>query len=261
MDPCTPWSPGEPLGEPALVRPGPVLLQGGAEMQPPCRQMDRELIGLAPDGPVVLLLGAATPGADHDRSAARASRYYQGLLPERAVLVAAHPQVDLAGCLAVVAEAAVVVLPGGSPSRLQHSLGSDGARLGRLLTERHHAGVALSGASAGAMVLCARTALPDSAGAVGAGGPAVVDGLGLVPGLAMVHDDGRDRGWRDPDDPDGLRWGLPEAGGVLVHGGTARAVGQGRPRVLHGRRAAAVPKTATALAVVVGPDWAAPDSR
>jgi cyanophycinase-like exopeptidase len=226
---------------------GPVLLQGGAEMQPPCREMDRELIGLAPDGPVVLLLGAASPGRDHDRSASRASRYYQELAPGRSVQVAAHPQQDLARCLTVVAGAAVVVLPGGSPSRLHDGLRLDDARLARLLTRRHTAGVALSGASAGAMLLCARTVLPD---AVRAESPSVVDGLGLVPGLAMVHDDGRDRGWSDPDDPDGLRWGLPEAGGVLVHDGTVRAVGRGSPRTLRGHVAAPVPRAATSLAAL-----------
>ncbi len=207
---------------------GPLLLQGGAEMQPACREMDLELLDLAPDGDVVVVLGAATPGADHDRATGRARRYY-GALTSRAVVVAPHPQVDLDGCLAAVAAAGAVVLPGGSPSRLHEGLHEQDGRLGGLLLQLHQDGVALSGSSAGAMVLCDRTVLPERRRVAG---PAVADGLGLLPGLAMVHDDGGDRGWSDPDDPDGPRWGLPEAGGVLLVDDALRAVGQGSPRLL-----------------------------
>lgn len=206
---------------------GPLLLQGGAETQPPCREMDLQLLDLAPVGAVVVVLGAATPGSDHDRAAGRARRYYSGLT-DRTVVVAPHPEVDPDGCLVAVAEAGTVVLPGGSPSRLHACLHADDARLGGLLLQLHQDGVALSGSSAGAMVLCGRTVLPERRRV---GGPAVVDGLGLLPGLAMVHDDGGD-GWSDPDDPAGPRWGLPEAGGVLLQDGAVRAVGQGTPRLL-----------------------------
>lgn len=207
---------------------GPLLLQGGAEMQPPCRDMDAELLDLAPEGDVVVVLGAATPGSDHDRAAARSRRYYDPLT-SRVVVVAPHPQVDLDGCVAVVAAAGVVVLPGGSPSRLHEGLDAEDGRLGGLLLQLHQDGVALSGSSAGAMVLCARTVLPERRRVAG---PDVVDGLGLLPGLAMVHDDGGGSGWSDPDDPDGPRWGLPEAGGVLLVDDALRAVGQGSPRLL-----------------------------
>jgi len=205
-----------------------VLLQGGAEMQPPCREMDAALLEAAPAGDVVVVLGAATPGADHDRAAGRARRYY-GALTARAVLVAPHPQADLEGCLVAVADAGAVVLPGGSPSRLHEALTVEDGRLAATLLALHQDGVALSGSSAGAMVLCSRTVLPERRRV---GGPEVVDGLGLLPGLALVHDDGGDAGWWDPDDPDGPRWGLPEAGGVLLHGGTVRAVGEGSSRLL-----------------------------
>jgi hypothetical protein len=231
------------------VSPGPLLLQGGAEMQPPCREMDLELAELAPGGDVTVLLGAAAPGSDHDRAAGRALRYYGALLPTRQVRVAPHPAVDLAGCLAAVAGAALVVLPGGSPSRLHDGLRADGARLGGLLARRHEDGAALSGASAGAMVLCDRTVLPDRRRA---GRPVVVDGLGLVPGLSLVHDDGGDRGWSDPEHPDGIRWGLPEAGGVLVHSGSIRAVGQGSARLLVGGSQRALGREARPLVDVLG---------
>lgn len=227
---------------------GPLLLQGGAEMQPGCREMDLQLLHLAPDGAVVVVLGAATPGADHDRAAGRARRYYAALT-SRAVVVTPHPQVDPVGCLAAVAAAGAVVLPGGSPSRLNASLHDDDARLGGLLLQLHRDGVALSGSSAGAMVLCARTVLPERRRV---SGPAVVDGLGLLPGLAMVHDEGGDRGWADPDDPAGPRWGLPEAGGVLLSDEGLRAVGQGSPRLLRGGIEQPLGRTPRPLADLLG---------
>ena len=78
-------------------------------------------------------------------------------------------------------------------------------------------GTAISGASAGAMVLCSHTARPDRGD--------VVDGLGLVDGLALPHwDAGVDRRWVLPDV---TLWGLPECGGVIIEHGTARGVGGG----------------------------------
>ena len=99
------------------------------------------------------------------------------------------------------------------------------------------------------MVLCARAAQPDR----GRGdGLVVEDGLGLVPGLAVVHDDGSGRGrWQDPADPDGLRWGLPEQGGVLVHDGTVRAVGARPVRLWRRGSAAPVPTEAVPLATLL----------
>ncbi len=227
-------------------RPGPLLLQGGAEMQPGCRETDSAFLALADDGPLVVLLGAASPGADHDRSSDRALRYYEQLVPGREVVVAPHPEDDLERCVSVVRRAAVVVMPGGSPSRLLAGLRADGSRLGDLLTERRRAGLALSGSSAGAMVMCARTALPDRRSGAG---PAVVDGLALVPGLALVHDSGRgDGGWRDPVDPLGIRWGLPEQGGLLVVADSVRAVGRGPVRLLRPGGVGALSSDAVPLA-------------
>ncbi|MFC3687681.1 Type 1 glutamine amidotransferase-like domain-containing protein [Aquipuribacter hungaricus] len=209
---------------------GQVLLQGGGEMREGTRAMDAAFLAEAPPGPVVVLLGAATPGSDHARASARALRYHEALVGDRGLVVAPHPEDDLAGCVGLVAGAAVVVLPGGSPVRLLDGLRADGGRLGAALVARHAAGASLSGSSAGAMVLCARAAQPDRSGPSGL---VVHDGLGLVPGLAVVHDDGSGDGrWRDPADPDGPRWGLPEQGGVLVADGLVRAVGRGPARLL-----------------------------
>lgn len=234
----------EPPGR--VTSPGPLLLQGGGEMQPPCREMDAGLLeGVDEHGVVVVLLGAASPGDDWARTAERAWRYYEGIAGLRQIDVAPHPEDDLDACVLAVAAASLLVIPGGSPSRLLRSLTADGGRLGGMVAGLHRDGVAVSGSSAGAMVLCARTVLPDQRSG---GSPAVADGLGLVPGLALVHDDGvGDRGWRDPADPDGLRWGLPEHGGVLIQDGAARAVGRGQVRLLAGDRRSVVATHPTRL--------------
>ncbi|WP_336921252.1 Type 1 glutamine amidotransferase-like domain-containing protein [Aquipuribacter sp. SD81] len=230
-------------------RSGAILLQGGGEMQPACRGMDEQLLSLAPPGPVVVVLGAATPGPDHEHAASRARRWYTDVA-RRPVEVTPHPEVDLDACVRAVGEAAVVVLPGGSPARLLDGLTGDGGRLARALSEAHAGGAALSGASAGAMVLCARTVLPERRGGPG---PAVTAGLGLVPGLAVVHDDGaREPVWRDPDDPVGPRWGLPEAGGALVVDDTVRAVGRGAPRLLLAGASQVLPREAVPLPDLLG---------
>lgn len=228
------------------AEPGPVLLQGGAEMQPACRGMDAELIGLVEDhGVVVVLLGAASPGDDYSRASQRAWDHYEPLVGDRQLQVAQHPEVDLDACVTGVAAASLLVVPGGSPARLLRSLRAEGGRLASTITGGHQEGMALSGSSAGAMVLCERTVLPEQRGP---DGPAVADGLGLAPGLALVHDDGvGDRGWRDPVAPDGVRWGLPESGGALLHQGRVRAVGRGRVRLLTGARRTVVPTGSTRL--------------
>jgi hypothetical protein len=113
----------------------------------------------------------------------------------------------------------LLVLPGGSPSRLLDALAPHRDALAAALAR----GVAVSGASAGAMVLCRWTVLPE-------GRPRVVEALGLVPvDLALVHYSGGS-GWLDrargllPPDPVVL--GLPErSGAVLRADGSVEAAG------------------------------------
>jgi hypothetical protein len=76
-------------------------------------------------------------------------------------------------------------------------------------------GGTISGASAGAMVLCTYTALPGA----GVGG-----GLSLVPGVAIPHFDGSN--WWNLDLPEDIpRWGLPECGGVVFRSGSVSGIG------------------------------------
>lgn len=156
-----------------------VLLQGGGELTPRCAPMDRELLARA-EGPIVLLPLAAEPGADY-AAAGRRGRQHFAALGASEVLLAPDVRGESAQALAVLREARTVVLPGGSPSRLLAAL--TGTPVGGLLRELARSGGTLMGASAGAMVLCEVTVLPDRRGARG---PALAAGLGLVPGCAAL---------------------------------------------------------------------------
>ena len=191
---------------------GLVCLQGGAEFGPACVEMDTEVLERSPGGPVVVLADAAAPGRAQDMAVRNAITHY-GELTTRPILGSPNSRDDLAGALAALEGAGIVVLPGGSPARLLDALSGP---LGDRLLEAHRRGVSISGASAGAMVLCRHVAMP---------GAGLASGLGLVEGIAIPHFDGSD--WWDLDVPDDVtRWGLPECGGILVDD-TVRAIGAG----------------------------------
>jgi hypothetical protein len=183
--------------------------------------MDAEVLRLAGPGTVAVLAGAARPGSDYVGASARARRHYEGLGAD--VTVVPDPRQDVGTALqSLTDDISLVVLPGGSPQSLREVLSG---RIEDRLVEMHISGVAISGASAGAMVLCRRMVRP--------GGQAdVADGLGLVDGLALPHwTAGSDRGWLVPDDLD--LWGLPECGGVVILDEAVRAVGKGEPARRH----------------------------
>ena len=195
-----------------------ICLQGGRELTPPCDDMDRTVLGRC-TGRVVVLAGAARPGSDYAGASARTVAHYRRLGAD--VDVIPDPRDDPRAALdALVTDIGLVVLPGGSPGGLLDVLAVavDGRTIGDRLVDLCSTGTAISGASAGAMVLCHRTATPDR------GGPPAV-GLGLVPGLAVPHwTPGSERRWSLPDV---MLWGLPECGGVLIDHAGVIGVGQG----------------------------------
>jgi len=199
---------------------GLICLQGGHEFTADCRQMDTDVLALVGAGRVAILAGAARPGSDFAGASNRATRHYTGL--GASVLTIPDPRDDAAEALAgLTDDISLLVLPGGSPASLRAVL--SGAVEDRVI-ELHTAGMAISGASAGAMVLCERMVRPGDRST----SADIVDGLGLVDGLALPHwSPGSDRGWPVPDDLD--LWGLPECGGVIVDGGNTSAVGRGEP--------------------------------
>lgn len=192
---------------------GAIGLQGGAEFSAACRDADIEILSTAPIGPVVILAAAAAPGEEYERAAQNGVRWFRRLTDDNVAAVP-DPRGDEEAALAVIEQATMIVLPGGSPGRLVDVLRD--TAVGRLLVQRWDDGATISGASAGAMVLGTRVWVPDRGG--------VEDGLGLFPGVAIPHHGGG--AIRRVDGDAGLlRWGLPECGGVIVAGGEVRSIG------------------------------------
>lgn len=177
--------------------------------------MDADLLNRANGNrPVVLLPLAGAPGREYDTAAANGVRYFRDLGAD--AVAAPDARSDLAGALAALQGAGLIVLPGGSPARLLSALTS--TPLGDALRGHHMAGGAVMGASAGAMVLCAHTVLPGA-------GARVVVGLGMLPGAMVVPHYTGHSPW-DALAPAGVAvLGLPECSGVLVEGATLTAVG------------------------------------
>ncbi|HKA70007.1 MAG TPA: Type 1 glutamine amidotransferase-like domain-containing protein, partial [Actinomycetes bacterium] len=211
-------------------------LQGGAEFGPACAEIDRLLLGRS-TGPVVLVPLAVRSGYEFRTTAADGVRWYRELGADQ---VSAIPDVrtesgGLAAAESLLAEAGLVVLPGGSPGRLLEVLTA--TRLDAALAQVLARGGTVSGASAGAMVLCERTIVPEP-------GPArLVAGLGIVPGVCVIpHYRGSAPEWlRTVELPARIRaLGVPECTGVLVDGSELRWIGP-EPAVFVGADGAAEP--------------------
>ncbi len=205
---------------------GLVCLQGGGEFSLGCRAMDKALLQRT-DGPVVVTALAAEPGRDYRTATDNGVSHFRALGASE-VVAAPDVREDPELALAALRTARLLVLPGGSPSRLLTAL--TGSPVGALVTALVEDGGVVMGASAGAMVLGAWTVLPDRRGPAGM---VVAPALGVVPGVLVVPhwSGGSSRGdWlravREgvPGDIEVL--GLPEESGVLVEDGAMSAVGQ-----------------------------------
>lgn len=203
-----------------------ICLQGGAEFGSGCRDMDADLLRRAEGGPVVVTALAGAPGAEYRTAGQNGVQHFRSLGADD-VTVAPDARQDPEAALDVLRTARLLVLPGGSPSRLMDALRTTG--VGDLLAERLADGAVLSGSSAGAMVVCGWTVLPDRRGQ---DGPAVAPGLGLVPDLLVLPHWSGDAGRGDwlravnATVPSSVQVvGLPEQSGVLVQDGVLTAVG------------------------------------
>jgi len=187
---------------------GWICLQGGGEFRRACREMEAELLARAPDGPVVILAGAAAPGRDHDTAASNGARWYAGL-GAADVRVAPDPRApgaEAGATRAAILAAGLLVLPGGSPVRLLTMLQGE---LAGAVRAAHASGAAVVGSSAGAMVLAQWTYLPERR--------AAAPGVGLVPGAAVLpHYSGRRDEWLRALPAELGVLGIPESTGLLL---------------------------------------------
>lgn len=208
---------------------GVVCLHGGAEFQLASVPMDTEVLRLAGAGPVVVLAGAASTGRDYAGAAANGVRHFASLGAD--ARAAPDSRVDRAGALAAIADAKVLVLPGGSPSRLRDVLAGDVGEAVLALLAR---GGVVYGASAGAMLLCAWTVLPDTRGRPVVAGLAAVARTAVLPHWSGGRDDWL-KGINAVVPSDTRILGLPEASGVIIEaspaGQTITALGP-QPSVL-----------------------------
>jgi cyanophycinase-like exopeptidase len=198
--------------------PGIVCLQGGNELTPECRPMDERLLSLAPRGPVVVLPLASEAGRDYTTTAGNASAYFTALGAD--VVAPEDPRRGSDSAADAVESAGLVVLTGGSPRRLRDALVA--TRLDEKIRARWHSGALVMGSSAGAMVACSTTLLPQWRG-----DPQTGPGLGLVRGHVVVpHYDGKRGAWvRVALSAEPAVLGIPECSGVLVRDGQLTALG------------------------------------
>jgi cyanophycinase-like exopeptidase len=207
-----------------------ICLQGGGEFSAACRPMDAELVRKA-GGRVVVTALAGAPGSDYATATANGVRHFQAVGADD-VVGAPDAREDPAGALAAVASARLLVLPGGSPSRLLTALCSTG--MAEALTGLLADGALVMGASAGAMVLCPWTVLPDRR----SGGDLAVDaGLGLTPSVLVVpHWSGSRGQWLRAVEAavptDVTLLGIPEESGVVVEDDLVTAVGVSPTRLI-----------------------------
>lgn len=220
-----------------------ICLQGGGEFSAGCRAMDVDLVRRA-GGRVVVTALAGEPGRDYDTATANGVRHFRAV-GGADVVGAPDARTDPEAALAAVESARLLVLPGGSPSRLLTALQT--TRLAAAIRDLLDDGGLVMGASAGAMVLCPWTVLPDRRNG---GALAVEPGLGVVGDLLVVPhwSGGSSRGdWLRSVDAavpaTTTVLGIPEESGVLVDGDQLTAVGRSATRLVHEGRDLAVGDT------------------
>lgn len=205
-----------------------VCLQGGGEFSPRCRAMDEQVLAAAGGGPVVVTALAGASGREYDTATRHGVEHYRSLGADvvAAPDVRERPQEALDALRRTVRPDGLLVLPGGSPTRLLRALSE--TPVGAVVREVLDAGGAVSGSSAGAMVLGGWTVLPEN-------GVRAAPALAVVPEVAVLPHwtgSGREQ-WRRVLDGRGLMLlGVPEESGLLVRGRQWTALGQGAVEML-----------------------------
>jgi cyanophycinase-like exopeptidase len=136
---------------------GVICLQGGNEFTPDCREVDEGWLARVSPGVASIAPLACAAGAEY-RTAAHNGAEYLRNLGVTDIIVAPEPDVTLDGAVRAILDAAIIVIPGGSPSRVRRRV--VGTAVGGALRAHLAAGGTVIGASAGAMVLGSLMLLP-----------------------------------------------------------------------------------------------------
>ena len=156
---------------------GPLALVGGDEFRPGCEELDRAVLDAAgADRPVVLVLPTAAARQNPGMAAANGVRYFSELGADAASLMVLETEhANDEGLISTLDSAHAVYVAGGDPMHLLTVL-RDSPLLERLV-DANRRGMAITGSSAGAMVMAAWMRYREWTLA-----------LGLVPKIAvMLH--------------------------------------------------------------------------
>lgn len=158
---------------------GWLALHGGGEFQRGSEMGDRRLIVASGGADARVVIVPTAAGVDYPHVAARNGiQWFKqlGARPDAALAVdvksANDPQV-----VAKIESATLIYLPGGDPVFLVDTL--RGSRAWAAIVRAHERGVAIGGASAGAMALGTRLWNPRTG--------QLIDGLGLIPIVTLPH--------------------------------------------------------------------------
>lgn len=202
-----------------------ICLQGGNEFTRGCRDMDAYLLERAGGDGVVVLPLASAPGTEYATAGRNGAEYFAAL-GAKDVVVAPDARDDFLGAVRAIDQASLLVLPGGSPRRLREAVTGIPPVLSSIRNVA--AGRVVMGASAGAMLLCEWTVLPETS-------VELAEGFGIVEYFAVVpHFEGSKPDWEKALLPYVDVLGIPECSGVLIHEETVTAVGR-RATTLVGR--------------------------
>lgn len=158
---------------------GWLALHGGGEFQRGSEIGDRRLVVAAGGADARVIVVPAAAAREYPEMAARNGvEWFKqiGARADVAMVVDARSANDSA-IVAAIGSATLIYLPGGDPVLLVETL--RGSPAWQAIAQAHERGVAIGGASAGAMALGTRMWNPHTGG--------LIDGLGLVPIVTLPH--------------------------------------------------------------------------
>jgi cyanophycinase len=158
---------------------GWIALHGGGEFQRGSEIGDRHLIVAAGGADARVIIVPTAAGIDYPEAAARNGiNWFKqlGARPDAALAIDVQSAND-AQVVAKIESATLIYLPGGDPLFLVNTL--HGSKTWTVIAAAHERGVALGGASAGAMAFGSKMWNPRTG--------QLIDGLGLIPIVTLPH--------------------------------------------------------------------------